>query len=659
MRVAVPYDTPVMTDSPPLDRGAQPAPADLLATPYRTHTCGALRIADAGSTARLSGWVHRRRDHGQLIFIDLRDRHGITQVVVDRTDQPDAHATASRVRIEFVITVEGDVAPRLPGTENPRLPTGAIELRATTVTILSESKTPPFYINEPDAAIDESLRLRYRYLDIRREAMASRLLLRSRLVQAIREVHHANGFIEVETPNLIKSTPEGARDFIVPSRLQPGNVYALPQSPQQLKQLLMVAGIDRYFQIARCFRDEDLRGDRQPEFTQLDLEMSFVDEDAVMAFVEAMVIEVCRVTTPDRPIAETPIPRFTYAEAMERFGSDKPDLRFGMELVDLAPLWDGTPSGFRVFDDALDVGGRVKAIVVPGLGGASRKDIDDLIERAKRFGAKGLVWLAVEESGAVRSSIAKHLGDDGAERLVEHAGAKPGDLVLVVADNAAITADVLGRLRAELGPRLGLADPDVLSFCWIHRFPMYQWDAENGRWDATHNPFSGVLPEDEELLVTTSGDTSRPSPDDPAGRARALQYDITLNGWELGGGSIRIHRRDLLARSFALQGQTEQGMKEKFGALLEAFDYGPPPHGGIALGIDRWAALLSHQANIREVMAFPKTQSGGDLMLEAPSPPEPAQLAELGLRFTGVPGRAAPAAPPSEQVEHVGPTVEA
>src|SRR6476661_5022098 len=320
------------------------------------------------------------------IFLDLRDRHGITQVVIDKADDPEAHATASRVRSEFVVCVEGDIARRLEGTENPRLPTGAIELRGHDVRILSESKTPPFYINEPDATIDESLRLRYRYLDIRREAMAGRLLLRSRLVQAIREVHHAHGFVEVETPNLIKSTPEGARDFAVPSRLQPGSVYALPQSPQQLKQLLMGAGVDRYFQIARCFRDEDLRGDRQPEFTQLDLEMSFVDEDAVMRFVETMVIEVCRETTPDRPIATTPFPRFTYDEVMERFGSDKPDLRFAMELVDLAPLWSDAPSGFRVFDDALHDGGRVKAIVVPGQGGLSRKEIDDLTERAKRFG---------------------------------------------------------------------------------------------------------------------------------------------------------------------------------------------------------------------------------------------------------------------------------
>ena len=616
-----------------------------LATPYRTHTCGALRASDAGTEARLAGWIHRRRDHGQLIFLDLRDRHGITQVVVDRATDPEAHAVASRVRIEFVVTVAGEVTPRLPGTENPRLATGDIELRGSDFRILSEAKTPPFYINEPDATIDESLRLKYRYLDIRREPMARQLLLRSRLVQAIREVHHANAFVEVETPDLIKSTPEGARDFIVPSRLQPGTVYALPQSPQQLKQLLMVAGIDRYFQIARCFRDEDLRGDRQPEFTQLDLEMSFVDEDSVMGFVEAMVIEVSEATTPDRPIQTVPFPRFTYDEALERFGSDKPDIRFGMELVDLASVLapegvGGAASGFKIFDEVLAAGGRVKAIVAPGMGTASRSQIDELTELARRFGAKGLAWLAVEEAGAVRSPIAKFLGDDLTAGLVAHAGAAHGDLVLVVADTADVAADVLGRLRVELGNRLELADPTVLAYCWVHRFPMYKWDADAGRWDATHNPFSGVLPEDEPLLVTASGDPLKPSPDDPAGRARALQYDIALNGWELGGGSIRIHQRELLARSFALQGQTPEGMQEKFGAVLDAFEFGAPPHGGIAIGIDRWAALLAYQTNIREVMAFPKTQSGTDLMLEAPSPPDPAQLEELGLRFVGIPAKA-------------------
>ncbi len=612
-----------------------------LATPFRTHTNGELRASDAGAEARLSGWVHRRRDHGQLIFLDLRDRHGITQVVIDKADSPDAHADAERVRPEFVVSAVGTVAPRLPGTENPKLPTGAIELQATGIQILSEAKTPPFYINEPDAPVDEGVRLKYRYLDIRRQPMADRLLLRSRMVQAIRDVHHANGFVEVETPTLIKSTPEGARDFIVPSRLQPGSVYALPQSPQQLKQLLMVAGIDRYFQIARCYRDEDLRGDRQPEFTQLDLEMSFVDEATVMGFVEAMAIEVSKATAPDRPIAQVPFPVYTYDEVLERFGSDKPDLRFGMELVDLAPALvdaDGTPaSGFGVFDDTLAGGGRVRGIVAPGMGGVTRREIDELTERAKRFGARGLAYLALGADGEMKGPIAKFLSDDTKRALIERSGAGEGDLLLIVADRDAITADVLGRLRVELGDQLGLADPTVLSYAWIHRFPMYEWDAENERWHATHNPFSGVVPEDEELLVTTTGDPDRPSPGDPAGRAKALQYDLALNGWELGGGSIRIHRRDLLERSFRLQGQSVEGMHEKFGAVLDAFEYGAPPHGGIALGIDRWAMIFAGQTNIREVMAFPKTQSGTDPMLEAPSAPEPSQYEELGLRFVGVP----------------------
>ena len=614
-----------------------------LATPYRTHTCGQLRASDAGTAARLAGWVHRRRDHGQLIFLDLRDRHGITQVVIDKADAPAAHEGASRVRPEFVLSVLGTVAPRLPGTENTKLPTGAIELQATDVTVLSEAKTPPFYINDPDAPVDEIVRLKYRYLDIRREPMQQRLMLRSRMVQAIREVHHANGFVEVETPTLIKSTPEGARDFIVPSRLQPGTVYALPQSPQQLKQLLMVAGIDRYMQIARCYRDEDLRGDRQLEFTQLDLEMSFVDEAAVMGFVEMMAIEVSRVTVPDRPLLQIPFPKMTYQEALERYGSDKPDVRFGMELVDLGPSLVGADgvaaSGFGVFDSTLAAGGRVKAIVAPGMAGITRREIDELTDRARRHGAKGLAYLALEAGGEIKGPIAKFLTPDTQRSLIDRSGAAEGDLILIVADTHDVTADVLGRLRVELGDRLGLADPNVLAYVWVNRFPMYQWDVENGRWHATHNPFSGVLPEDEVLLATASGDPARPAPGDPAGHARALQYDLALNGWELGGGSIRIHRRALLETSLLLQGHTLEGMQEKFGAVLDAFEYGAPPHGGIALGIDRWAALLAGQTNIREVMAFPKTQSGTDPMLEAPSVPEPGQYEELGLRFVGLPDK--------------------
>jgi len=616
-----------------------------LATPYRTHTCGQLRVDDDGANASLAGWVHRRRDYGKLVFIDLRDRHGITQVVIDAADAPDAHETATRLRSEFVVAFEGVVAKRQPGTENAKLATGAVELQARKVTILNEAKTPPFYINDPDATIDESVRLRYRYLDIRREAMAGRLMLRSRLVQAIRQAHHAHGFVEVETPNLIKSTPEGARDFIVPSRLQPGTVYALPQSPQQLKQLLMVAGVDRYFQIARCFRDEDLRGDRQPEFTQLDLEMSFVDEATVMDFVEALAIEVSAATAPDRPLLQVPFPRMTFEEAIERYGSDKPDIRFGMELVDLAPaLLDGSGtavSGFTVFDSTLAAGGRVKAIVEPGMAAITRREIDELTEQSKRFGAKGLAHLAIEPDGTVKGPIAKFLTPETQAAILGITGATAGDLILIVADTADTTADVLGRLRVELGGRLGLADPNVLAYVWVDRFPMYHWDTDNERWDATHNPFSGVLPEDEALLVTADGDPSRPSPADPAGRARALQYDLALNGWELGGGSIRIHRRELLERSFLLQGQTVEGMQEKFGAVLDAFEYGAPPHGGIALGIDRWAMIFAGQTNIREVMAFPKTQSGSDPMLDAPSVPEPGQYEELGLRYVGLPAKPA------------------
>jgi aspartyl-tRNA synthetase len=606
-------------------------------TPYRDVTCGELRGGDAGRTVRIAGWVHRRRDHGRLIFLDIRDRYGISQVVVDADESPVAHGVASKVRNEFVVAVQGQVARRLTGKENDGLGTGEIEVRAQSVEILNEALTPPFYINEPDATTDESLRLKYRYLDIRRRPLLERLLLRSELVRAIRDAHHRAGFVEIETPILLKSTPEGARDFIVPSRLQPGSVYALPQSPQQLKQLLMVAGMDRYFQIARCFRDEDLRGDRQPEFTQLDLEMSFVDEQRVMDFVEAMIVEVSRKVVPDRPIQELPFPRIDYHEAIERFGSDKPDLRFGMELVDLAPAMGEGSTGFRVFDEALAAGGRVKGIVVPGMADASRSHIDELVAFARLYGAKGLAHVSVAADGSGHSPVAKFLGDDRVAAIVSAASAKAGDLILICADAAGeLVADVLGRLRQEMGIRLGLADQNVLAYCWVYHFPMYQWDADGGRWDATHNPFSGVVPEDEQLLVTTSGDPYRPTRQDPAGRARAMQYDIALNGWELGGGSVRIHKRELLERSFALQGYSLEKMHDLFGGILEAFDYGAPPHGGIAMGVDRWAALFSQQTNIREVMAFPKTQSGTDLMLEAPSEPEPAQYSELGLRFVGL-----------------------
>ena len=605
-----------------------------LTTGLRSDVCGALRPSDVGRRVRLAGWIHRRRDHGSLVFIDLRDRYGIVQVVVDAAVAPAAHAALADARSEWVIAVEGTVAARRAGTENEKLATGGIEVAGESVTVLSQAKTPPFYINDTDAPVDESLRLKYRYLDLRREPLRDRILLRSAMVQAIREVHHEHGFVEVETPILIKSTPEGARDFIVPSRLQQGSVYALPQSPQQMKQLLMVAGFDRYFQIARCFRDEDLRGDRQPEFTQLDIEMSFVDEASVRAYVEAMVIEVTKRIRPDRPIQQLPLPTFTYEEAMERYGSDKPDIRFAMELIDLgAALPEST--GFKVFDETRSSGGRIRAIRVAGRGGITRSDVDDLTERAKRYGANGLVWIALQPDGEVRSPIAKFLSPEATAALWSATGGKAthadGDLLLIVAGPKILSAEVLGRLRVEVALELGLADPDVLAFCWVHRFPMYQWEAESGRWDATHNPFSAPVPEHLNLLATTSGDLAKRSEADPAAGALAQQYDIVLNGWELGGGSIRIHDRALLERSFALMGHSLDDARAKFGALLDAFEYGAPPHGGIAIGVERWAALLAGQINIREVMAFPKTQSGSDLMLEAPSEPDAKQWAELGL----------------------------
>ena len=605
-----------------------------LTTGLRSDVCGALRPSDVGRRVRLAGWIHRRRDHGSLVFIDLRDRYGIVQVVVDAAVAPEAHAALTDARSEWVIAVEGTVAARRTGTENEKLATGGIEVAGESVTVLSQAKTPPFYINDTDAPVDESLRLKYRYLDLRREPLRDRILLRSAMVQAIREVHHEHGFVEVETPILIKSTPEGARDFIVPSRLQQGSVYALPQSPQQMKQLLMVAGFDRYFQIARCFRDEDLRGDRQPEFTQLDIEMSFVDEASVRAYVESMVVEVTRRIRPDRPIQQLPLPTFTYEEAMERYGSDKPDIRFAMELIDLGgSLPEST--GFKVFDETRASGGRIRAIRVAGRGGITRSDVDDLTERAKRYGANGLVWIALQPDGEIRSPIAKFLSPETTAALWSATGGTAthadGDLLLIVAGPKILSAEVLGRLRVEVALELGLADPDVLAFCWVHRFPMYQWEAESGRWDATHNPFSAPVPEHLDLLATNSGDLTRRSEGDPAAGALAQQYDIVLNGWELGGGSIRIHDRALLERSFALMGHSLDDARAKFGALLDAFEYGAPPHGGIAIGVERWAALLAGQINIREVMAFPKTQSGSDLMLEAPSEPDAKQWAELGL----------------------------
>jgi aspartyl-tRNA synthetase len=587
-------------------------------TAFRTRTCGELRAAHAGERVTLAGWVHRRRDHGHLAFFDLRDRHGITQVVTSAEEAPEAHRDAEPARNEWVVQVEGTVRHRPEGTTNAELATGEIEVAVDRFVILNPSKVPPFYINEEQPGLDESLRLKHRYLDLRRPPMQERLLLRARLASAIRSALEADGFIEIETPLLIRSTPEGARDFVVPSRVQPGTFYALPQSPQQLKQILMVAGYDRYYQLAHCMRDEDTRKDRGPEFTQVDLEMSFVEEDDVMAAVERMVTRVSREVLPGRPLLHEPFPRLTYSEAMDRYGSDKPDVRFGLELMDLTDAVRDVD--FRVFAEPIAAGGAVRGLCAPGIGDASRKQLDELTDLARRHGAKGLVHLAVQSDGALHGPAAKFL--DGREtEILAATGASSGDLVLIVADADRIAAaEALGHVRLAIGDALGLRQPGVLGYVWVHRFPMFTWEADAGRWDATHNPFSAPVPDDVPLL------------DSDPGRVRAQQYDLALNGWEVGGGSIRIHRRDLLERAFGLMGHSIEGMRDQFGALLDALEYGAPPHGGIALGLDRWAALFAEVDNIREVMAFPKTQSGADLMLDAPSPIGAEQLEELRLR---------------------------
>ena len=590
-----------------------------MSTAFRSHTCGELRASHVGERVTLAGWVHRRRDHGHLAFFDLRDRHGITQVVTNADEAADAHVAAEPVRGEWVVQVEGVVRARPDGTANAELTTGEIEVAVDRFVVLNPSKVPPFYINEEQPGLDESLRLKHRYLDLRRPPMQARMLLRARLASAIRHALEDEGFVEIETPTLIRSTPEGARDFVVPSRLRPGEFYALPQSPQQLKQLLMVAGYDRYYQLAHAYRDEDMRGDRQPEHTQVDIEMSFVTEEDVISTVERVVTRVAKSVLPDRPILTEPFPRLTYAEAMDRYGSDKPDIRFGMELADLTDAVRDVD--FRVFSEPIAAGGAVFGITAAGCGDYSRKQLDELIDLAKRHGAKGLVHLSVQPDGTLHGPAAKFL--EGREAgLLSALGASPGDLVLIVADADRIAAaEALGHVRVEMGERLGLRQPGVLAYVWVHRFPMFTWEEEAQRWDATHNPFSAPVPEDVGLLDT-----------DP-GAVRAQQYDLALNGWESGGGSVRIHQRDLLEKAFGLMGHSIDGMRDQFGALLDALEYGAPPHGGIAIGLDRWAALFAEVDNIREVMAFPKTQSGADLMMGAPSPIDSKQLDELNLRI--------------------------
>ena len=583
----------------------------------KTHTCNELQAAHVGQQVTLAGWVNRWRDHGGLAFIDLRDRSGIVQVVANPDGAPDAHATLQQARQEFVLQVKGVVKARPEGLANPDLPTGEIEVVASEVKVLNPAKTPPFYIYD-DSPVDEALRLKYRYLDLRRPRMQRNMILRHRVVKYIRDFLTERDFVEIETPILFKTTPEGARDYLVPSRVHPGEFYALPQSPQQLKQLLMVAGYERYFQIARCFRDEDQRGDRQPEFTQLDLEMSFVEQEDIIALAEELAIGVIEDCS-DRQLLTKPFPRLTHAEAMERFGTDRPDMRFGIELTDISDLADGC--GFGIFSKTVASGGKVRGICAPGCGAYSRRQVDELTKLAQDEGAKGLAWLALGQEGKVRSSFAKFLSEDEVSAIVGRMEAGTGDLILFVADRAPVVNAALSALRLELGERLGLCDRKVLACCWVVDFPLFEWNEDEQRWDPSHHLFTAPVEEDLMLLDT-----------DP-GAARGQQHDLVINGEETGGGSVRIHKRDVQEKVFELIGLEAEVAQERFGHMLEAFEFGTPPHGGIAPGIDRFAMLLAGEPNIREVIAFPKTQQAADLMAGAPSPAEAKQLEELHIRI--------------------------
>lgn len=581
----------------------------------RTRPCGSLRNEDEGRTVVLGGWVHRRRDHGGLIFIDVRDRDGITQVVFNPETDREAHAGAHTLRSEFVILVEGTVAPRPVGTVNRDLPTGEIEVIARRLEIINDAKTPPFPI-EDNEVVSENQRLKYRYLDMRRPGVLEKFLTRHRLSTLIREFFNSRGFIDVETPFLTRSTPEGARDYLVPSRIQPGTFYALPQSPQLFKQILMVAGFERYYQIVRCFRDEDLRADRQPEFTQVDCEMSFVDREDVMSVTEELLAKIF--SDIGRQETQRPFPRLTYAEAMDAYGTDKPDLRIPLKIIDITS-WAGT-TGFRVFAETVSSGGVVKTLVLPKMAGASRKEIDDLTAEAVSLGAKGLAWM--KRVGDIwEAPVLKFFEASSLDELSRRVSVQGGDLVVFIADTAERATGILGELRVKIGHRAGLADPGTLKPLWVTDFPLLEYDEAEKRHVARHHPFTSPLDEDSALLET-----------DPL-KVRAKAYDIVLNGYEIGGGSIRIHQRSLQDRMFELLGISREEAASKFGFLLEALEYGAPPHGGIALGLDRLAMILSGSESIRDVIAFPKTQKAVCPLSDAPSPVDPRQLRELHIRI--------------------------